>query len=580
MSGLVVHSAVVFDGFGVVPEDSVRVRDGHIVEVGRGLRAGPAEDSIDADGGTVMPGLIDAHVHVGSKGALVRALRFGVTSVCDQFMDWKLARQLRDDDNGDGLDAAALFSAGTLATAPDGHGSKGLVGPVPTLIAPEEADAFVAERVREGSDWIKVVYDDFSSYGQSLPTLDEDTLRAVVDAAHRHHRKVVAHIGSLSGARVALNAGVDVLGHWVSDALPDNELTDDIRRHGTVVIPTLCLLASVAGHDHAGLAADQRLAPFLSERDRAELSRSVGQGQPNINVDNGLAGVAALADAGVPILAGTDAPFPGMVHGASLHAELEALVRAGLSPTASLTAATSAPAAHLALPSRGRLAVGYRADMVLVGGDPTTDITETRNITAIWKQGRPITRHPELQRHYPALVAHGEPLLAVCRGPEIEALAGTAWMAFTDHVAGGHSTATLRTVDSDAAPSGWAIEVSGEIGRAGGWAGIAVYPRTDRAAADLSAWLGLEVSLRQDHDRAMAAMLVLDSRGRASPPQRVLHVATSWQPCSLNWNDFEGSDGHDVRLLAVLAAGAPGPYRFELSAPTLRLALSTDVGVR
>src|SRR5439155_24079786 len=131
--------------------------------------------------------------------------RFGGTTVCDQFMDWKLARQLRDDENGAGSDAAALFSAGTLATAPDGHGSKGLVGPVPTLTMPAEADAFVAERVREGSDWIKVVYDDFSSYGQSLPTLDEGTLAATVEAAHRHHRRVVAHIGSVSGARAAVS---------------------------------------------------------------------------------------------------------------------------------------------------------------------------------------------------------------------------------------------------------------------------------------------------------------------------------------------------------------------------------------
>src|SRR5207245_2119728 len=98
------------------------------------------------------------------------------------------------------------------------------------------------------------------------------------------------------------------------------------------------------------------------------------------------------------------------------------------------------------------------------------------------------------------LVAHGEPLLAVRRVGDIEALAGTAWAPFTDQVAGGQSTATLQAVDSDATASGWAIEVSGQIGRAGGWAGIAFYPRTDRAAADVSAWSGVEVSLRAADD--------------------------------------------------------------------------------
>ena len=94
----------------------------------------------------------------------------------------------------------------------------------------------------------------------------------------------------------------------------------------------------------------------------------------------------------MPILAGTDAPNPGTAHGASIHRELELLVRAGLSPLEALRAATSVPARAFALHDRGRIAPGLRADLVLVDGDPTRDILATRNIVAIWKLGRIVDR--------------------------------------------------------------------------------------------------------------------------------------------------------------------------------------------
>ncbi len=95
-----------------------------------------------------------------------------------------------------------------------------------------------------------------------------------------------------------------------------------------------------------------------------------------------------MRDAGVPILAGTDAPAPGSWNGASLHQELELLVKAGLSPSEALSAATSVPARTFGLKDRGLIAPGLRADLVLVHGDPTRDITSTRDIVAVWKAGK------------------------------------------------------------------------------------------------------------------------------------------------------------------------------------------------
>jgi len=97
--------------------------------------------------------------------------------------------------------------------------------------------------------------------------------------------------------------------------------------------------------------------------------------------------VRRLADAGITLLAGTDAPNPGTVFGASLHRELELLVRCGISPAQALAAATAEPARVFGLADRGRVAAGQRADLVLVPGDPLTDITATRAIERIWRGG-------------------------------------------------------------------------------------------------------------------------------------------------------------------------------------------------
>jgi len=102
--------------------------------------------------------------------------------------------------------------------------------------------------------------------------------------------------------------------------------------------------------------------------------------------------IRAMAARRVPILAGTDAPVPGATYGASLHSELQLLVRAGLTPTQALIATTSAPAGAFGLSDRGRIAPGLRADLVLVEGDPTTDILHTRRIVTVWKRGVEATR--------------------------------------------------------------------------------------------------------------------------------------------------------------------------------------------
>src|SRR5690606_30401304 len=206
----------IFDGERLREDaDSVLVRGGRIVEVGRGLASPAGARLIQGEGRTLLPGLIDGHLHIVSRDVLRNVLAFGITTVIDLFMDIDLLSSLRSgdpdaDEYGQAVALADFRSAGALVTAPRGHGTEyGL--PVGEIRGPAEADSLIDELIAAGSDFIKVVYDDGSQYGLSFPTLDQPTLRAVIAAAHRRGRAVVAHIGTLEGACEAVTAGVDGL---------------------------------------------------------------------------------------------------------------------------------------------------------------------------------------------------------------------------------------------------------------------------------------------------------------------------------------------------------------------------------
>lgn len=189
-------------------------------------------------------------------------------------------------------------------------------------------------------------------------------------------------------------AGADALVHIPAhDRFTGTDL-DVLGSASVPVVATLSVMSMSACDDHADtLLEDPRLEPLLSRDQRRSLDRGTPQCDRDA-LENAMANVSDLHEAGVPILAGTDAPNPGTASGASVLGELSLLTRAGLTPVEALTAATAAPADRFGLDDRGRVAPGLRADLVLVDGDPTTDIDAVRDIAAIWKNGHPVDRAP------------------------------------------------------------------------------------------------------------------------------------------------------------------------------------------
>jgi hypothetical protein len=170
-----------------------------------------------------------------------------------------------------------------------------------------------------------------------------------------------------------------------------SRIIDAIAGSGAFVVACVVLDASMMGITGAPLADDPRVAPRLSAK-WEETLRSSFNHYPQGRLSDVLATVQALDDAGVDLLIGTDVsqPFPflgGLAHGASVHQELQYFVDAGISATKALAAATSVTARRFGLSDRGTIAVGQRADLLLVDGDPTTTISDTLNTRAVWRRG-------------------------------------------------------------------------------------------------------------------------------------------------------------------------------------------------
>jgi imidazolonepropionase-like amidohydrolase len=380
----------VFDGEQVLHDRDVLVSDGVIREV-HDTAGLPAD--VDGRGRTLLPGLFDAHVHLDPHPdtALRHLVESGVTTALDMFSGGQSLTRTVAIKRSDPPDLADLRTAGTGATAPGSMLEKLTGHPLPTVTDAASADAWVRARLQEGADYIKIIYDEREGGPLSVATLT-----ALIQAAHAQDVLAVAHTMTEQHARAAVEAGIDGLAHlFIGD-----DITPDFGRfaagHDVFVIPTLIVLRGFCGYrPHEDLLTDRRLAH--------RMLRPPMPTRPAVPSRHHLYNAATealrqLTAAGVAVLAGTDTSLPTAAlgvfgYGATLHGELELLVDGGLSPTQTLIAATSAPARAFRLADRGYIRPGMRADLLMVDGDPTSDIRDTRNIVAVWKRGVRIRPH-------------------------------------------------------------------------------------------------------------------------------------------------------------------------------------------
>ncbi|MNI14926.1 isoaspartyl dipeptidase [compost metagenome] len=417
-----ITNARIFDGEKVIGARHILIQGGTIIAVGGEIPAHAAV--INAENAMLMPGLMDAHVHT-SIGGLRDALKFGVTTELE--MNGGFTKKGREIQLQNLSDVADVRSAGMAVTAPGGHPDELLPdhdGGIPDFVlkelekltekernamleafahdhdeAPqvttiEEAVKHVHTQVENGADYIKIMIEEGTVMGvPGLPVLSEDILKAAVREAHKLNKIVLAHVLTADSSLSAIQMGVDGLAHLFIDR-PEStsEVVAAIKDSGAFVTPCLVLNASIIGNPASELAGDPRVNSKLSP-EWIDILNSSFNTYPQGSLDNSFKSVMDLHKAGVDILVGTDvSPVPlhnlgGLTHGASVHHEMQLLVKAGFTPVEALQSATSKPARRFGLQDRGRIAEGMRADLVLVEGDPTTNISDSLSIQAVWLKG-------------------------------------------------------------------------------------------------------------------------------------------------------------------------------------------------
>ncbi|MBX9901274.1 MAG: CIA30 family protein [Burkholderiaceae bacterium] len=560
----------VFDGEKIIEKTSVLVENGKIAAIGQSLTLDKQTPRYDGTGKTLIPGLIDAHTHT-FREAQKDALRFGVTTELDMFTDWHLLADAKKQRESEArTEQADLWSAGTLATVPGGHGTEyGMK--IPTLSSAAEAAGFVQERVQEGSDYIKIVFDDGSAYGPStkIKTLAPEVTRALIASAHDQHKKALIHIASLQQSKLMVEQGADGLVHMFIDQVADADFITHAKKQGLFMVPTLSVTASLAGADEGkNLASDPQLKDYLSPQQSNALKTSFPAQWQNPKVlERALLSVKLLHDAGVPLLAGTDAGNPSTSHGASMHGELALLVRAGLTPSQALVAATALPAKTFGLTDRGRIAVGLRADMILLNDDPTKDILASRKINTIWKNGFRFTRAKVSAVTMPASPRPSGSLVSDFEQEQINSAYGKGWSITTDQQMGGASVAAMRRVAEGAQQSHGALEITGEIktGFAFPWAGVFFTPgEKPMQAVDYSQQKEIIFWVKGDgKDKRQFSVMAFSSTATAgAPPSQTFKVGAEWQQIRLPLQKFEGLDVAHVVGFSFSASAPQGQFSF------------------
>jgi len=418
----------VFSGEGdaALPHQDVFIEEGRIRGLGPTGTQPPRGRVVAGAGRTLLPGLIDAHVHITAAPFMPGALHLpdvsdnlqawlvaGVTMVYDMGGPPRMvAATVRKLASGEQLGPRVRWSTATI-TVPGGHPIRAikallprplgsmLAGQVPVIAHPDEADALVAELLRDGPEAVKIIADNLPS---DTPKMDAPRLTALVAAAHARGKRAFVHVQREEDALMAAQAGADALVHGILGGRLSEEGAAALGRAGLPIVWTgsgfdaterlargqwtasamdralfpAALLATMEGAAGLGLGSAPVVGQFA-----AELSPLRADWGENLR---------RAARAGVPILVGSDSPLPADLPGSSLHAELQWLVEQGLSPAEALRGATSAAARLYDESDRGVIAAGKVADLLLVEGDPLTDIGATAAIVQVWQGGRAVQR--------------------------------------------------------------------------------------------------------------------------------------------------------------------------------------------
>ena len=363
----------------VIENATLLVEQGRLAIVGGAdtVEVAVGAERVDLTGRTVMPAIVDTHVHLReARDELVEDLQhkayYGVGVVLSLGRGASdTAFEVRDEVLPN---AARYRTVGRGITAPEPGRTE-----IPYWISTEEeARAAVRELATQNVDMVKIWVDDRNGQFEKLTP---ELYGVVIDEAHQHGLRVTAHVYTLEDAKGLLRAGLDAFAHGIRDMDVDDEVVELFReRPHVVLVPNL---------PNPGVAADLSWLSGTIPPDQLEQMQEQSVDRPAAQEAFGIQArnLARLSAEGVTIGFGTDGGT-----GWSPHAEMEDMVRAGMSPADVLVAATGNSAALLALDDVGTLEAGKSADFVVFEANPLDDITNTRRIVDVYLRGERVDR--------------------------------------------------------------------------------------------------------------------------------------------------------------------------------------------
>jgi imidazolonepropionase-like amidohydrolase len=403
------------DGGTAIERSAFLVENGRFTRVGRQgeLQAPAGAARVDLTGKTVIPALIDAHSHIGYMKDLTsgpqnytreniidhmhRFAYFGVAASQAMGSDFgELPFQLREELRaGKDPDAARFLTAGRGLAPLEEISPNNMRHAAYVVTTVQGARADVQELAQRSVPLIKMWVD---TRGGTIKTLTPDLYGAILDEAHKHGMRVAVHATGKDDAKALLRAGIDVFAHMISDV--DEELLALFKQHpGTSILlalsaPRRVVSAPWIKPPHPLILETVSPAQIKRLQERLASQTPEAAKQAADAWDRLARGVRLLAAAGVKIGVGTDGggQTGDQFVGWTMHAELENMVAAGMTPAQVLVSATRNSAEILGLTDLGTVAAGKSADFVVLDANPLDDITNTRKILKVFLRGYEVDR--------------------------------------------------------------------------------------------------------------------------------------------------------------------------------------------
>jgi len=353
---LLINDVALFDGEETFEKIDLLIQGSTIVQIASKIKIKKDYEVIEGSGHTIIPPLVNSHVHIFFPDNLKDALQVGVYANLDMHTTDEYANQNKM--FNDSLEYSRYYAANAGATVPGGHGTQFGIR-VPEIGDSLAARQFVRDRVEAGADYIKILKEPY------FPTVTSVHTEEIIDETHKLGKIAVAHVSRFDNAVELAAQGIDGFAHIWAKGEASMEDIKKMAAEEVFIIPTLRVLELSYETAIEGGYSDYFM-PFETVLEQTRM----------------------VHEAGIPILCGTDAPNFMMNYTDAIFDEMSLLAKCGLNGEEILRSATTNIYEAFNLEEFGKLEEGAMADFILVKGNPVNDIEAIKNNKSVYRQGQ------------------------------------------------------------------------------------------------------------------------------------------------------------------------------------------------